>query len=216
MIGRGVAYRKTEEADLCWSDMVETGVLFIGRGVAYRKTGLQGYCSSPPSTPPASTSYCSSTVDLLQPPPATINPRAPVHPASTARYSTGYCSTSPLHGLLFNHPSIGYCSSSPPPSTVHSALHGVVLFILPSTGSCSSSPNRLDRSGSRSSSGNTTGSCSSNPHRELFIETPQQRSLYIQRQHHEVLFIHPHRSLFIHTPPATLTVNLEAASIGFS
>ena len=29
--------------------------------------------------PPASTSYCSSTVDLLQPPPATVHPRAPVH-----------------------------------------------------------------------------------------------------------------------------------------
>ena len=42
MIGRGVAYRKTEETDLCWSAMVETGVLFIGRGVAYRKTGLHG------------------------------------------------------------------------------------------------------------------------------------------------------------------------------
>ena len=33
--------------------------------------------------PPASTGYYSSTVDLLQP------PRAPVHPASTVRYSTG-------------------------------------------------------------------------------------------------------------------------------
>ena len=42
MIGRGVAYRKTEETDLCWSATVETGVLFIGRGVAYRKTGLHG------------------------------------------------------------------------------------------------------------------------------------------------------------------------------
>ena len=37
MIGRGVAYRKTEETYLCWSTMVETGVLFIRRGVAYRK-----------------------------------------------------------------------------------------------------------------------------------------------------------------------------------
>ena len=60
-MGRGVAYRKTEETDLlwskrgpvdregcgvlqnrgtdlCWSTTVETGVLFIGRGVAYRKT----------------------------------------------------------------------------------------------------------------------------------------------------------------------------------
>ena len=42
MIGRGVAYRKTEETDLCWSATIETGVLFIGRGVAYRKTGLHG------------------------------------------------------------------------------------------------------------------------------------------------------------------------------
>ena len=38
MIGRGVAYCKTEEMDLCWSAMVEKGVLFIGRGVAYPKT----------------------------------------------------------------------------------------------------------------------------------------------------------------------------------
>ena len=38
MIRRGVAYRKTEETDLCWRAMVETGLLFIGRGVAYRKT----------------------------------------------------------------------------------------------------------------------------------------------------------------------------------
>ena len=65
MIGRGVAYHKTEETDLlrlkwgpvdqegcgvpqngrndlCWSAMVEMGVLLIERGVAYRKTGLHG------------------------------------------------------------------------------------------------------------------------------------------------------------------------------
>ena len=76
--------------------------------------------------PPASTSYYSSTVDLLQPPPATVHPRAPVHPASTARYSTGYCSTSPLHRLLFNHPSTGYCTSSPPRGPVHPALTGSI------------------------------------------------------------------------------------------
>ena len=40
MIGRVVAYRKTDETDFCWSATVETGVLFIGRGVAYRQTGL--------------------------------------------------------------------------------------------------------------------------------------------------------------------------------
>ena len=42
MITRGVAYRKTDETDLCWSATVETAVLFIKRGVAYRKTGLHG------------------------------------------------------------------------------------------------------------------------------------------------------------------------------
>ena len=143
-IGRGLAYRKTEEMDLLWSKRgpvdregcgvpqngrngpptVETRVLFIGRGVAYRKMGLHGILFI-------------STIDLLQPPRATVDllqpPRAPVHPASTARYSTGYCSTTPprapLHRLLFiqpstprgpvqpplhSHPSIVYCSSSPP------------------------------------------------------------------------------------------------------
>ena len=42
MIRRGVAYRKMDEMDLCWSATVKMGVLFIGRGVAYRKTGLHG------------------------------------------------------------------------------------------------------------------------------------------------------------------------------
>ena len=64
LIGRSMAYRKTEETDLCWSATVETGVLFIGRGVAYRKMGLHGILFI-------------SIIDLLQP------PLAPVHPAST-------------------------------------------------------------------------------------------------------------------------------------
>ena len=98
--------------------------MFIGGGVTYRKTGLNGLLFIHRRPPPASTGYCSSTIDLLQP------PRAPVHPASTVRYSTGYCSIIPLHGLLFNHPSTGYFSSTPPPPTVHLALHGV-LFIQP-------------------------------------------------------------------------------------
>ena len=42
MIGRGVAYCKMDETDLCWSATVETGVLFIRRGVAYHKMGLHG------------------------------------------------------------------------------------------------------------------------------------------------------------------------------
>ena len=60
MIGRGVAYHKMEKIDFCWSATVEMGVLFIGRGVAYRKTGLHGILFI-------------STVDLLQPPRATVD-----------------------------------------------------------------------------------------------------------------------------------------------
>ena len=179
MIGRGVAYRKTEEIDLCWSATVETGVLFIGRGVAYRKTGLHGILFI-------------STVDPLQP------PRATVHPPST---SSSLHLRLFIHGLLFIQPppratppatvqptlSTGYCSSSPPPSTVHSALHGVVLLILPSTGSCSSSPNRLDRSGSCSSRGNTTGSCSSTPTGNCSSKPPLQCSLFIKGRRQQCL-----------------------------
>ena len=125
--------------------------------------------------PPASTGYCSSIVDLLQP------PWAPVHPASTARYSTGYCSTTPLHGLLFNHPSTGYCSSTPPPSIVHPSLHGVVLFIQPSTGSYSSSPKSIEVLFIQRQH---HGVLFIHPNRELFIQPPPlQRSLFIQRQH---------------------------------
>ena len=169
LIGRGLAYRKTDKTDLCWSATVETGVLFIGRGVVYRKTGLHGilFISTVDCLhgllfihyrpPPASTCDCSSTGScssslhrallhrlLFNQP----SPRAPVQP--------------PLHGLLFIQPSTGYYSTSPPPAIVQPALHGV-MFIQPSMGSCSSSPNRLDRSGSCSSRGNTTGSCSSTP-----------------------------------------------------
>jgi hypothetical protein len=118
LIGKGVAYRKTEETDLCWSAYGRNKVLFIGRGVAYRKTGLHGLlfiyrlvpCSSLHGLlfihrrfPPASTCYCSSTIDFLQPPPAIVHPRATVHPAST-----GSCSSTPtswvcggLLGVLF-------------------------------------------------------------------------------------------------------------------
>ena len=87
LIGRGVAYRKTDKTDLCWSATVEMGVLFIGRGVRTAKQDSAGYCSSPPSTP-------SSLLELQffhRRPPTTVHPRAPVHPASTACYSTGYC-----------------------------------------------------------------------------------------------------------------------------
>ena len=96
----------------------------------------------PPST--ASTGSCSSTVDLLQPPPATVYPRGSC--SSSLHHSfTGYCSANPLHGVLFNHPSMGYCSSNPPPASIQPALHGD-LFIHPQlarSGSCSSSGNSL-------------------------------------------------------------------------
>lgn len=132
LIGRGVAYRKTDETDLCWSATVEMGVLFIGRGVAYRKMGLHGILFI-------------STVDLLQP------PRATVHPTSTS--STLHLRLF-IHGLLFIQPppratppatvqpplSTGSCSTTPPWATVHPPLH-CLLFIQSSTGSsCSSSP----------------------------------------------------------------------------
>ena len=38
MIEGGVAYRKMEETDLCWTSYGRNGVLLIGRGLAYGKT----------------------------------------------------------------------------------------------------------------------------------------------------------------------------------
>ena len=184
LIGRGVAYCKTEKTDLCWSATVETGVLFIGRGVAYRKTGLHGILFI-------------STIDLLQPPRATVHPPSTSSSLHLRLFIHGLLFIQPpprapppatvqpalSTGVLFNHPSTGYYSSSPPPTTVQPALHGV-LFIQPSTGSCSSTGS-IDRGTVHpaATASTTTGSCSSNPHRELFIQTPQQRSLFIQRQH---------------------------------
>jgi len=155
------------------------------------KRDSTGYRSSPPSTPPAFTGYCSSTVDLLQPPPAPVHPRAPFHLASTARYSTGYYSTSPLPGLLFNHPSMGSCSTTTPRATIHPALHRL-LFILPSMGwSCSSCPpwgpvhpaptGSIDR-GPVHPEATPRGPIHPPPPGTVH-PTPHQRSLFIQRQH---------------------------------
>src|SRR3954465_3803875 len=115
----GVAYRKTEETDLCWSAKVKTGVLLIGRGVAYRKTGLHGILfisTVDPLQPPRATVHPPSTSSSLHgllfiqpppraPPPATVQP--PLHHLLFIQ--------PPHHGVLFNHPSTG----TPPPSTVH-------------------------------------------------------------------------------------------------
>ena len=169
MIGRCVAYRKTDETDLCWSIAVKTGVLFIGRGVAYRKTGPHGILFI-------------STVDLLQPPRATVDllhpPRAPVHPASasTARYSTGYCSTTPPSSTV--HPALhttGSCSTTPPPSTVHPALH--------TTRSCSSTPPRAPLHRLLFIHPSTTPRCPVHPEATppltVHPTPPPQRSLFI-------------------------------------
>ena len=187
LIGRGVAYRKTDETDLCWSAMVETGVLFIGSGVAHCKMGIHGILFIP-------------TIDLLQP------PRATVHPPLT---SSSLHLRLFIHGLLFIQPptratppatvqpalSTGSCSTTPPRATVHLALHRL-LFNQPSRGPCSSSPPRGPVHPAQ-------------PARSIGV-------LFIQRQHHGVLFIHPHRELFIQTPQQRSLFIPEAASIGFS
>ena len=156
---------------------------------------------------------------------------------------------------------MGYCSSSPSPSTVHPALHGVVLFIQPSTGSCSSSPPRgpvhpcptgsIDRGPDHPAATPrgpihpplhrhpSMGYCSSSPprggpvhpalHGVLFIQPQPARSirvLFIQRQHHGVLFIHPtgncsskppqQRSLFIQRQHRSALVSSSSEGIARS
>ena len=154
LIGRGVAYRKTEETDLCWSATVETGVLFIGGVWRTAKRDSMGYCSSPPSTP-------SSLHELLF-----IHRRPP--PASTCDCSsTGSCSSSLhralLHRLLFNHPSTG----TPPPSTIHPTLH--------TTGSYSSRGNATAHSSSNPSPHDAH--CSSNRSASVSKESLDQVQL---------------------------------------
>ena len=162
---------------MCWSATVEMGVLFIGRGVAYRQTGLHGILfisTIDPLQPPRATvhpPWTSSSLHgllFIQPPsratpPATVQPPLHGHPSTStihpALHTTGSCSTTPpwppLHHLLFILPSTGWsCSSSPPQGPVHPTP----------TGSIDRGPVHP-------------------PHRELFIQTPQQRSLFIQRQH---------------------------------
>ena len=92
MIERGVAYRKTDETDLCWSAMVETGVLFIERGVTYGKMGLHGILFI-------------STVDPFQPPQATVHPPSTSSSLHMRLFIHGLLYIQPpplLHQLLFN------------------------------------------------------------------------------------------------------------------
>jgi hypothetical protein len=152
LIGRGVAYRKTEETDLCWSAYGRNGVLFIGRGVACRKMGLHGLPFIHRLLPrSSSTGYCSSTVDFLQPPHALFT-RCGLPSASTS-----YCSST----ATVQPASTGYCSTSPPRGPVHPPPTGSGVWRPP-----------LDRGPVHpaATASTTTGSCSSNPHRELFIQ----------------------------------------------
>ena len=150
-IGRGLAYRKTEETDLlrskwgpvdwegCGVPQNEGNRLVLER---YNRDGgpvHQEGCGIPQNGTPQDTVHLHR-----RPPPASTGYRRPP-PASTSSCSSSL-HRALLHRLLFNHPSTG----TPPPSTVHPALH--------TTGSCSSR-------------GNATAHCSSNP--------PLQRSLFI-------------------------------------
>ena len=165
MIGRDVAYRKTDKSDLCWSAFRSKRGSCSSGGVWH--TAKRDYTGYYPSTvyclAPASTGYCLSTVDLLQPPPATVHPRRLPHASTSYCSSTGSCSSS-LNRLLFNQPS---------------------------TGSCSSTPNRLNRGPVHPAAmtSTTTGSCSSNPHRELFFEPQPHTSRLVQPQPPRSLFI---------------------------
>ena len=87
---------------------------------------------------------------------STVDPLQP--PRATVHAPS---TSSSLHGLLFTQPP----PHATPPATVQPPLHG-----HPSTVYCSSSPPHH-------------GVLYIHPHRELFIQTPQQRSLFIRRQH---------------------------------
>ena len=156
MIGRGVAYRKTDETDLLQS---KRGSCSSGGVWRTAKQDSTGYCSSPPST--SSSLYRALLHRLLFNHPVTVycSSSPPHHRVLFNHPSTVYCSSSPPHHrVLFNQPSTVYCSSSPP--------HHGVLFNHPSTGTPPPStvhPALHHTTGSCSSRGNATTHCSSNP-----------------------------------------------------
>ena len=118
---------------------VETGSCSLGGMWRTAKRDSTGLSFIHCRLPPASNYYCSSTVDFLQPPPATVQQQGPIHLAST-----GYCSTGPPRGPIHRPPTgsievmfiqrqrpllprgpvhptpTGNCSSNPPTTlTVH-------------------------------------------------------------------------------------------------
>ena len=179
MIGRGVAYRKTEETDLLRSKCgsCSSG----GGGVPQNGTPRDtGYLHRRP--PPASTGSCSSSLHrallhrlLFNHPSTGTPPPSTVHPSL---HTTGSCSTTPprppLHCLLFIQPSTGWSySSSPPRGPVQPAPTGSIdwgsvhpeatprgpvhppppgtVFFEGSTGNCSSKPSSNAHCSSRGS-----------------------------------------------------------------
>ena len=109
LIGRGVAYRKTDETDLLRS---KRGSCSSGGVWRTAKRDSTGYCSSPPSTSSSlhglpSTSSSLHGLLFIQPPPC-ATPPATVQP--------------PLHHLLFIQPSTPWGPVHPEatlPLTVH-------------------------------------------------------------------------------------------------
>ena len=128
MIGRGVAYGKTDETDLLQS---KPGSCSSGGVWRTAKRDSTGYCSSLPST-----SYSLHGLLFIQPAPRLLHrllfnhpsmgtpPPSTVHPAL---HTTGSCSTTPpqapLHRLLFIQPSTTprgpVHPEATPPLTVH-------------------------------------------------------------------------------------------------
>ena len=150
LIGRGVAYRKTEEMDLLRS---KRGSCSSGGVWRTAKRDSTGYCSSPPLTSSSLHGLPSTSSSLhlrlfihgllfIQPPPRATPPATVQPPLHRLLFIQPSTPRGPVQPPLHGHPSTVYCSSSPPP-------HHRVLFI------------QRQR------------------HRSLFIQTPPQHSLFI-------------------------------------
>ena len=124
MIGRGVAYRKTDETDLLRS---KRGSCSSGGVWRTAKRDSTGYCSSPPSTSSSlhglpSTSSSLHGLLFIQPPPRATPPATVQPPLHRLLFIQPSTPRGPVQPPLHGHPSTVYCSFSPPP-------HHGVLFI---------------------------------------------------------------------------------------
>ena len=123
LIGRGVAYRKTDETDLLRS---KRGSCSSGGVWRTAKRDSTGYCSSPPSTSSSlhglpSTSSSQHGLLFIQPPPRATPPATVLPPLHRLLFIQPSTPRGPVQPPLHGHPSIVYCSSNPP--------HHGVLFI---------------------------------------------------------------------------------------